>query len=701
MQNSNKKKPNRLINEKSPYLLQHSYNPVDWYPWGAEAFEIAKKLNKPTFLSIGYSTCHWCHVMAHESFEDEQVASLMNETFVNIKVDREERPDIDSIYMDVCQILTGSGGWPLTIIMTPEQKPFFAATYIPKESIYGRLGMIELIPKINELWKEQNDEILSSAEALTKKLSSINKQNRPSELLPEIIDNTYEGLLMSYDEKFGGFGNSPKFPVPHNLRFLLSYYLYKNNSQALKMIETTLLNMSYGGIYDHLGFGFHRYSTDRKWLVPHFEKMLYDQAHLMTNYLNFYKISNKEYYKKISDNIFDYLKRVMLSEDNAFYSAEDADSEGKEGKFYLWTYEEIKNNLSNEDFILFKEYYNIKSKSNFSNEISDENFRENILHITETLESVCEKVNFTLEKAEQSLNNSKSILFNIREKRIHPHKDDKILCDWNSMIISALAKSYQITQNQEHLNLAKSTISFIEKIFIQENFKLLHRYKNGKSEIVATADDYAYLIRAYLDLYAVTFNIHYLKQAYNLQEHFIKHFWDDESFGFYMAADYSENLIVRKKDFYDGAIPSSNSIAFENLFDLWEYTSNIEFRNYANSLTKAFANYVNQMPTGYTYFVNAYLKSLMNMAEIVIITNKIDDANEYIKYINSKNLNGNFYTIIKTAENENELSEIANFTKDYSMIDNKATTYICSNFNCSLPINTYEKFKESIDSLFK
>jgi len=432
-----KKHYNRLKLEKSPYLLQHADNPVDWYAWGPEAFEKARKENKPIFLSIGYSTCHWCHVMAHESFEDPEVAMLMNEVFICIKVDREERQDIDNIYMRVCQMMTGSGGWPLTILMTPEKKPFFAGTYIPRESNHGRLGMLDLIPRIKEVWSTQHDEIIKTANQITEKLNMIAQNSTGDGLDKSTLKTAYEQLNGRYSEQYGGFGNAPKFPSPQNLLFLLRYWQSTNEEKALRMVVKTLQSMQNGGIYDHIGFGFHRYSTDSHWLVPHFEKMLYDQAMLAMAYIETYQATGIKEFEKTAKEIFTYVLRDMTDKKGGFYSAEDADSEGVEGKFYVWTEDEIRQILKGDEADLVINVYSIDKTGNFRDEASGENTGANILHLDKSLTEIAFKNKESVDGLKERVEAARQKLFAVRNKRVHPHKDDKILTDWNGLMIAA------------------------------------------------------------------------------------------------------------------------------------------------------------------------------------------------------------------------------------------------------------------------
>ena len=652
-------KTNSLINEKSPYLLQHAYNPVNWYPWGDEAFELAKKENKPIFLSIGYSTCHWCHVMEHESFEDPEVAKLLNEYFISIKVDREERPDIDSIYMTVCQMMTGSGGWPLTIMMTPDKKPFFAGTYFPKESRYERVGMLDLLLRINDFWKSRNAEVLNSASEITDLLNKISISTSGNELSENDLKSAFEQFNFRFDKEHGGFGERPKFPTPHNLLFLLRYWKGTGSSIALEMVEKTLQEMRLGGIFDHLGFGFHRYSTDERWLVPHFEKMLYDQAMLAMAYTETYQATKKEEYKKTASEIFEYVLRDMTSQqEGGFYSAEDADSEGHEGKFYIWQEEEIKNILSKDEAKFVIKRFNLEKDG------------ENILYLKHPLSEAEEKLFKSIREK----------LFNERKKRIHPHKDDKILTDWNGLMIAALAKGSQIVEieSPKYIEVCNSALDFIQKNMLK-NGRLLHRYRDGEAKVNAYLDDYAFLIWGLIELFEATFENKYLDLALSLNEDLIKHFWDEKDGGFYFTDSENKDVLLRKKEIYDGAIPSGNSVAMLNLLRLSHITSDEKLKDYAIKLEKAFSNSIKETPSAYTQLLCALDFKLSVPCEIVISGNpNSDDTRSMLDTVRKQFL-----------PNKVLLLNIKN--KDFPMLENKATAYVCSNFSCKEPTNDVNK----------
>jgi uncharacterized protein YyaL (SSP411 family) len=682
---------NRLSKENSPYLLQHSNNPVDWFPWSEEAFEEAMRRDKPVFLSIGYSTCHWCHVMEKESFEDEEIAALMNDAFISIKVDREERPDIDGIYMSVCQMLTGSGGWPLTIIMTPDKKPFFAGTYFPKESRFGRAGMRELIPQIKEIWLNKRTEACRSASEIVK---ALNKSSSASvtDIDETIFTRAFNEFKSRYDRVAGGFGTAPKFPSPHNLSFLLRYHSRFKDDESLQMVVKTLLEMRKGGIYDHIGYGFHRYSTDREWLVPHFEKMLYDQALLVIPYIELYQITGIEFYRNTAEEILEYIQRDMTSPEGGFYSAEDADSEGKEGKFYLWTMDEIISLLGDESGLI-SEVFNLKPGGNFTDPLNEENNRENILYLKRTYEEIAGIKQVSESLIKDKIEKARKLLFEYREKRVHPYKDDKILTDWNALMISAFARASQVLGNRSYRESAVQAAGFILQKLRDTNGKLLHRYRNGKSGITACIDDYAFTVSAFIDLYEATFDIDWLKTAVELNNDAVKHFWDDTRGGFFFTPDYGEEMIVRQKEIYDGAIPSGNSVAILNLMRLGRITGNGEMERKAFGIVQAFSDQLKQMPSVFSQALIGLVFGLGKSFEIVIVGNKADrTVKEIMEYINKKFLPDKI--ILLKEPGDEDLKLISPFTELQNQIDNKTTVYICRNYVCERPVTDLNAVKE-------
>ncbi|MFA6980140.1 MAG: thioredoxin domain-containing protein [Ignavibacteriaceae bacterium] len=684
------KTPNRLVNEKSPYLLQHAYNPVDWRAWNEEAFEKAKEEDKPVFLSIGYSTCHWCHVMEKESFEDEEIASLMNKSFVSIKVDREERPDVDAVYMAVCQVLTGSGGWPLTILMTPDKKPFFAGTYFPKESKHGRTGLKDLLPKIETYWKTQRQDVLVSANQITDAMQQTNDSRFGKDFTDSIMDLAFRQYNERFDHQFGGFGSAPKFPTPHNLLFLLRYYHRTQNSEALEIVTKTLTEMRKGGMYDQIGYGFHRYSTDRQWLVPHFEKMLYDQAMLMLAFTEAYQINGEELFKQTVYEIYDYVSRELTSANGGFFSAEDADSEGEEGKFYLWQVEEVKRILG-ENTGLFIDIFQIKEDGNFLEPFKGENHGENIPHLIKTVAEYANENNLDFEELNSKISQSLKKLFEEREKRIHPHKDDKILTDWNGLMIAALAKAGAVFEEEKFVRSAESAVQFILNNLKTNNGLLLHRFRDGEAAINGNLDDYAFMIFALQELYGATFKVEYLQQAESFQKVLDKHFADDVYGGYFFTSDFAEELIVRQKEIYDGAIPSGNAVTMLNLLKLAKYSGNTEYENKALDLSRAFHEHVKATPMGHPFLMVALEFMLAKNLEIVIVGNpETEKVREAISAVRKKFM-PNKIVICKNPEGSTALDEFSDYTKNLTELNGEPTFYLCKNFACELPTNDFNE----------
>lgn len=694
------KMSNRLKDEKSPYLLQHADNPVDWFPWGEEAFEKARNEDKPIFLSIGYSTCHWCHVMEHESFEDLEVAKLMNDAFVSVKVDREERPDIDNVYMTVCHLLTeGNCGWPLTIIMTPDKKPFFAATYIPKESRFGRLGMIEMVPKIEEVWKTNKEKVIDSAQNITlalQKAGDSSNIQQSANLDEKTLTLAYNQLLSRFDKDNGGFGKAPKFPSPHQLLFLLRYYSRSGNSVALNMVEKTLQTMGKGGIYDHVGYGFHRYSTDEKWLVPHFEKMLYDQALIAMAYTETFQLTRKDYYKKKAEEIFEYLLRDMTFSEGAFFSAEDADSEGEEGKFYVWTVAEVKKVLGKDEADLVIKVYNLTEEGNFHDEASGKKTGDNIFHLNENISELSTKHKIKPAVLAERLEAARAKLFEHREKRVHPYKDDKILTDWNGLMIAALSKAAITFDNPGYGEAAFRAIQFINKNLVNGS-RLLHRYRDGEAGITASVDDYSFLIWGLLEYYEFSYDTKYLKQAIKLNSTLVKYFWDEQNGGFFFTPNDGEKLITRQKEIYDGAIPSGNSVAMQNMLRLARITADTQFEEMANKIAEVFSVSISQGPMSFSMHMNALDFAFGPSLEIVIVGNKdSEETQKLIETLNSRFI-PNKVVLLKT--DQNQIEEVAPYTKGQKQINDKATVYVCQNHVCKLPTNDPRKMLSLLDGI--
>ncbi len=596
------RKSNRLINEKSPYLLQHAYNPVDWYPWCEEAFEKAKREDKPVFLSIGYSTCHWCHVMERESFEDEEVARILNENYVPIKVDREERPDIDALYMSVCQMMTGSGGWPLTVIMTPDKEPFFAGTYFPKESLYGRAGLKDILLRIAQLWKEDRERVLESAQQVVQAVKSQEEESYGgAELSETTIHRAYGNLLASYDEEFGGFGSAPKFPIPHNIMFLLRYWRRYKKDRALQMAVDTLKKMRLGGIWDHVGFGFHRYSTDREWHLPHFEKMLYDNALLMTAYAEAYQASGEDIFGRTVEEIAEYLLRDMRSPEGAFYSAEDADSEGEEGKFYLWSLEGLERVLTKEELELAVKVFSVQEGGNYLEEATRQKTGKNILRMKKTLSEMSEELGIEEGELRQRMEEIRVKLLREREKRVRPLRDDKILTDWNALAVVGFVRAGLALGRNDYIEIAKGCADFLMDRMLTEDGRLLHRFREGEAEIEGFLEDYAYLIWALTDLYMAVFEDRHLDTARVLLERSIELFRDERSGAFFQSADTWGDLFARKKEIYDGALPSGNSVMAYNLVRLSRIMEEPKLEGLARDILDAFSQVLVAYPSAHTF----------------------------------------------------------------------------------------------------
>ena len=668
----NYKYTNELINEKSPYLQQHAHNPVNWYPWSNVAFSKAINENKPIFLSIGYSTCHWCHVMEKESFEDIEVANMLNENFVSIKVDREERPDIDSVYMDACQSLTGSGGWPLTAFIDHYQRPFFVGTYFPKNSTFNQTGLMNILKKVQDAWISNKEKLLNDSKTITDAMKSTPYNSSSQDIFPNVNDLTFKIFMQIFDTNFGGFGKSIKFPSPNNMLFLLRYYHNTNNENALLMVTYTLECMYRGGIYDHIGFGFSRYSTDKKWLVPHFEKMLYDNALLALLYTEAYQVTKNNLFSKVANDIFAYILRDMMSPDGGFYSAEDADSEGIEGKFYVWSYDEIIYILGKTDGIKFCRQFNVTKKGNFEG--------SNILNLIGS-------ENITID------DNILRKLFKYRKKRIHPHKDDKILTSWNGLMIASLSVAGKVLKNEKYIEAAKKTVDFIYNNLIDSDGRLLSRYRDGHASILAYCEDYSFLIWGLIELYESTFESIYLEKAINLNEQLIKYFWDEESNGLFLYGNDSENLIIRPKEVYDGVTPSANSVSTLNWLRLSRLANNIELEELANKQFKAFSDTINSNPTSCTYMLSAYLFATSTTKELIIIGDKNSQrTKEMLDILNSK-FNPNITTVFKEI-NDNTILKIIPYLSNYREVENITTAYVCCNNSCSLPIIAINEFKD-------
>lgn len=672
--------PNKLIKESSPYLLQHAYNPVKWYPWNEEALTRAKQENKPIFLSIGYSACHWCHVMAHESFENEEIAFFMNENFINVKVDREERPDIDDIYQKVCQLVTGSGGWPLSVFLTPDQRPFYIGTYFPTLDSYGRPGFGSIIRQLAQVWKEKPQDVETAAENFMNSLQRTESISLPSKLERSILDEGALNLLSLGDQINGGFGHAPKFPNAANLSFLLRYSKMSGIAKFQEFVFKTLLKMANGGIYDQVGGGFHRYSTDSRWLVPHFEKMLYDNALLPVVYVEAYQITKDPKYLEVVNQTLWYVIREMTSNEGGFYSAQDADSEGEEGKYYVWRKDEIKQILEN-DSELFCLYYDVAQGGNFEG--------HNILHNNINLSSVSFQFGKSESETKEILQRCKEKLYDIRTKRLPPGRDDKILTSWNALMITGFLKGYRVTQQDEFLKAAEKCISFIEQK-ITKNGELLHTYKNGEAKLKAYLDDYAYFINALLDYFEIKPTKKYLDVATDCANYMLEHFWDENEKNFFFTADNHEKLIIRTKNIYDLSLPSGNSVAAGALLRLYHITQDKRFLETSLKIMESLATMSAENPFGFGQLLNVIYMYLQKPIEITVI-NKIDK--EVCEYLTKKFLPE---AILVTLANKGDLDSLGKLPffagKDYDA--GKTKVYVCKDFTCSLPLETINEIEK-------
>ena len=670
---------NWLATEKSPYLLQHKENPVNWLPWTEAAFQKAKEQNKPIFLSIGYSTCHWCHVMAHESFEDEEVAHILNENYISIKVDREERPDIDTIYMSVCQAMTGQGGWPLTIIMTPEKEPFFAGTYFPKKSRYGRAGITSILTQIHDKWVEDKERVIRAGQEVVEAIQQ-SQQNRKASgpLDPALLHTAYNQFAEDFDDQYGGFGESPKFPTPHNLLFLLRHGVIHREEQALEMVRKTLDAMYKGGIFDHIGYGFARYSTDRQWLVPHFEKMLYDNALLAYVYLEFFQATQEEKYKEIARHIFEYTLRGMKSKEGGFYSAEDADSEGVEGKFYVWRPEEVIRVLGEEEGTRYCQMYDIRDDGNFEEGTSIPNLIDHPI-------PEGEETDFAERCREK--------LFADREQRVPPHKDDKILTAWNGLMLAALGKGAVVLQDPSLRQAAGGVLAFIQNKLTNKEGRLLARYREGEAAFSAYLDDYAFLIWGCIEYYQATFSEEVLAFAVRLQEEQNQLFWDKDKAGYFFYGHDGEDLISRPKELYDGAMPSGNSISALNLIRLSRLTGREDLAKQGEKQLEAFAGEVSRYPRAYGAYLLALQWSVGPSLELFISVPEKEKEGGMVNEFYNHYFPCGVIALVTTEGKEKYGHNFPSWQEKEGM-KGQATAYVCRDLSCLKPITTREELRE-------
>jgi uncharacterized protein YyaL (SSP411 family) len=685
------KHTNRLINESSPDLLQHAHNPVDWHPWGTEAFEEAKRRDKPIFLSIGYSTCHWCHVMERESFENEQIAEIMNEHFVCIKVDREQRPDVDEIYMNAVTLTTGSGGWPLSVFLTPEGKPFYGGTYFPPKDLYGRPGFDRVLLSIAEAWKSRRQELVDSAGKLSEFLQYPTAPAQKANLSPEILTKAFGQFRDIFDPVNGGFGASPKFPQPTNLSMLLAYWHRTADAQALHIVEKTLDAMAAGGIYDHVGGGFHRYATDARWLVPHFEKMLYDQALLSRVYLQAYQITGSPRYARVAREIFDYVLRDMTDPAGGFYSAEDADSEDEEGTFYLWQPEQIASILEQDEARLFNAHYGVTERGNFEG-------NKTILSIVTPTEQLAKEFQKNHGTILNILANARARVFEARAKRVRPHRDDKVIAAWNGLMISSLAYGGAVLKEEKYTHAAERSAQFILGT-LHGNGRLARYYRDGQIIEKAFLDDYAFTVMGLVGLYEATFDAKWLAAAKKLSEEMIELFADAEQGGpgprgFFLAGKDGEKLIARIKPASDGAVPSGNSAAALALLRLGRLTMNQQFTQQGVKTLEVFSRQLAESPA-YSSLMLESLSFWLGPAREIVIAGDADaeDTRRMLELIRGKFLPNAVVLLHDGGRADPTLLEMVPFIKNQTAVEGKATAYVCENYACKKPVTDIREFE--------
>ena len=678
---------NRLAGEKSPYLLQHADNPVDWHPWGEKAFDEARRTDRPVFLSIGYSSCHWCHVMERESFEDRQVARLLNEHFVPVKVDREERPDIDNVYMKVCQAMTGSGGWPLTVVMTPDGKPFFAGTYFPKSTRMNLPGLLDLLPHISSLWKDDRERLLEIGIGAVTALEGFARRGETTRLSADILRAGFESLAASYDEVHGGFGTAPKFPGPHQLSFLLRWHHRSGEPRVLEMVERTLRSIFRGGINDHLEGGFHRYSTDGRWLVPHFEKMLYDQALLAIAFTEAFEVTGDPFYSKAAAGVFDYVLERMTSPEGGFYSSEDADSEGEEGKFYAWDRDTILEELGEKDGALFCSFYGITGERHFEGGA--------VLHIASTVEEAAGRAGLEAAEVEGILERGRSVLRETRSRRARPFLDDKVLADWNGLMIAALAKGAVATGKSEYLEAASRAADFILDSMRREDGRLLHRFREGEAAIPGYLDDYAFLAWGLTELYRADFEVRRLESAIELAEGMRSLFADSGGGGFFFTGSDSEPLVARPKEGYDGAVPSGNSVAALVLLTLGRMTGDGGMETAAVGLLEEFSPLMSSAPPGAAQMMIALDLLLGPVREVVIAGRRgAPETEAMLSELRGRFLPRTVTAFRPTGEGAGESLRILPMLEG---MDREGAAYVCENFTCRAPVSSPEELAGALE----
>ena len=679
---------NRLIHETSPYLLQHAHNPVDWYPWGDEAFQKAKRENKPILLSVGYSACHWCHVMERESFENEKIAALMNESFVNIKVDREERPDLDEIYMNAVQMLTGRGGWPMTMFLTPEGKPFYGGTYFPPEDRQGMPGLPRILNGVAQAYRERPADVEKSVSQILEALERMSESN-PSDknFATEIIGESCERIARAYDSDNGGLGQAPKFPNAGVYELFLRHYHHAKSERYLDMVVHTLSKMAQGGIYDHLGGGFHRYSVDAKWLVPHFEKMLYDNAQLLRIYAQAYVITQDPLFKSVVEETARYLLREMLHSEGGFYSTQDADSEGEEGRFFVWTPDELNRLLGEADGEIFCRMYDVTEQGNFE--------EKNILHPILTIEQASKFFRKERAEIETLVASAKEKLLAAREKRIKPFRDEKIITAWNGLTLSGLAEAIKISANPACTEAADRSIGFIFNRMFRDGF-LLHVYKDNQAKLLGYLDDYAFLAIGLLDLYEALFDRSFLERSMQLTEIMLSEFWDERDGGFFYTGKSHEQLISRAKPIFDASIPSGNAVATQLLLRLYYLTGNEDYRGRAEKVLRSYYDAMANQPFGFAHMLCAMDQYLRPAKEIVVVGNRDDPRTiDLLRKIHQIYLPNKLLQLVGP---DQPLEDISPLLEGKSQIDGQPTVYVCYNFTCSAPVTSWPELEPLLEN---
>ena len=688
---------NRLINETSPYLLQHAHNPVDWYSWGEEALQRAQAEDKPILLSIGYSACHWCHVMERESFEDPEIAGIMNEHFVCIKVDREERPDLDSIYMSAVQALTGSGGWPMTMFLTPDGKPFYGGTYFPPIDSRGMPGFPKVLLGVAEAYRARRGDVIQATQQLLSHLAHAAQVPRSLDpLTPNILHEAYQALVQSYDYQNGGFGSAPKFPQPMTYEFMLHHYHLTSSPRALELVEATIQKMAAGGIYDQIGGGFHRYSTDPYWLVPHFEKMLYDNALLSRLYLHTYQVTGNPVYRRIAEETLDYTLREMTDPSGGFYSTQDADSEGEEGKFFVWTYDEIEAILGPQDGAIIAGYFGVTDAGNFEG--------KNILNVPQMAESFAVEAGMSLGELEATIRRAKPLLLEARERRVHPARDEKILSSWNGLMMRSFAEAASILNREDYRQAAVANASFLLAA-LRTDGRLLRTYKDGRAGLKGYLEDYGFVADGLLALYEATFDHRWLDEARSLADNMIELFWDEGQSVFYDTGKDHETLVIRPRDFFDNATPCGSSVAVDVLLRLSLFTGEGEYARRGAAALRSMQQYLARAPLGVGHWLCALDYYLSTPKEIAIVGARTDPATQslldvvYGRYLPNKVVAGSDPSVaLKTGPDlHGEDSQGIPLLEGRGMVGGRPTAYVCQNYACQLPVTEPEALASQLD----